>query len=124
MSIQKKILKTMSKERLSLDVGDLKGRVEKCRKDPAWHELSFSGKLRSLILERLEQIDPIQPPTQNSDSAQSESEVLLNEFLDSIELGKFYSDKEISILAFEVGRSVQSLHKIQACYQKGVVNEK
>lgn len=124
MSIQKKILKTMSKERLSLDVGDLKGRVEKCRKDPSWHELSFSGKLRSLILERLEQIDPIQPPAQNSDSAQSESEALLNEFLDSIEQGKFYSDKEISILALEVGRSVKSLQKIQACYLKGVVNEK
>ena len=114
----------MSKERLSVDIGDFKDRVENCRKDPSWHELSFSGKLRSLILERLEQIDPIQPPSQNSDSAQSESEVLLNEFLDSIELGKFYSDKEISILACEVGRSVQSLRKIQACYQKGALNEK
>ena len=124
MSIQKKILKTMSKERLSLDVGDLKGRVEKCRKDPSWHELSFSGKLRSLILERLEQIDPIQPPSQNSDSAQSESEVLLTEFLDLIEQGKFYSDKEIAILAVQINRSLKSLHKIQACYQKGVVNEK
>ena len=63
-------------------------------------------------------------PSKDSDSAQSESEVVLNEFLDSIELGKFYSDKEISILAFEVGRSVQSLRKIQACYQKGALNEK
>ena len=63
-------------------------------------------------------------PAKNSDSAQSESEVLLNEFLDSIELGSFYSDKEIAILAVQINRSLKSLHKIQACYQKGVVNEK
>lgn len=49
-----------------------------------------------------------------------------NNFLDAIEQGNFYTDKQISVLAVQVDRSVKSLHRIQACYQKErrVANEK
>ena len=41
-----------------------------------------------------------------------------NDFLDAIENGDFYTDRQISILAVQVNRSIKSLHRIQACYQK------
>lgn len=49
-----------------------------------------------------------------------------NDFLDEIERGKFYSDRQISILSVQVNRSIKSLHRIQACYRKegSISNEK
>lgn len=48
---------SMAKERLSIEIGDIRERVEKCRIDPVWRELSLSGKLRALIVERLEELE-------------------------------------------------------------------
>lgn len=43
-----------AKDRLSIDITDLREQVEKFRDTPSWRELSLSQKLRVLILERLE----------------------------------------------------------------------
>ncbi len=43
-------------DRLTIDIGDLREDIEKCRQDAAWEELSLSGKIRTLIKERVEQL--------------------------------------------------------------------
>lgn len=48
-------IETMAqKDRISVDVTDIKEQVEKFRNDPAWRELSLASKVRVLVLERLE----------------------------------------------------------------------
>jgi hypothetical protein len=44
------------KDRLSIDVGDLREDIETCRADAAWTELPLSAKIRVLVKERLEQM--------------------------------------------------------------------
>jgi hypothetical protein len=43
-------------DRLTIDIGDLREDIEKCRQDAAWEELSLAGKIRTLIKERIEQL--------------------------------------------------------------------
>lgn len=45
------------RERISVDVSDIKDAVESCRSDVAWGELPLAAKLRVLIKERLEQLE-------------------------------------------------------------------
>lgn len=52
------------KERLSIDIQDIRDRVEDCRNTAAWREMSLSQKLRVLIIERLEQIEKEKEPEQ------------------------------------------------------------
>ncbi|MBD1921967.1 hypothetical protein H6F77_12815 [Microcoleus sp. FACHB-831] len=47
---------TAQKDRISIDVRDLKEEIETCRTDAAWSELPLSSKIRVLIKERLEQM--------------------------------------------------------------------
>ncbi len=44
------------KDRLSIDVSDLRQEIENCRSDAAWTELPLSAKIRVLVKERLEQL--------------------------------------------------------------------
>jgi hypothetical protein len=44
------------RDRLSIDVSDIREQVENCRDDVAWTELPLAAKLRVLIKERLEQL--------------------------------------------------------------------
>ena len=44
-------------DRLSVDISDLRERVENCRDDVAWGELPLAAKLRVLIKERLDQLE-------------------------------------------------------------------
>jgi hypothetical protein len=45
----------VTRERLTLDITDLKESIESCRSDdPAWRELSLSGKIRALLIQQLE----------------------------------------------------------------------
>jgi hypothetical protein len=44
------------KDRISIDVSDLREEIETCRNDAAWSELPLSAKIRVLIKERLEQL--------------------------------------------------------------------
>lgn len=44
------------KDRISIDISDLKEEIEACRSDAAWSELPLSAKIRVLVKERLEQI--------------------------------------------------------------------
>lgn len=46
-----------ARDRISVDISDIKDRVEGCRNDPAWRELSLSGKIRALVIEKLEEIE-------------------------------------------------------------------
>lgn len=43
-------------DRLTIDIGDLREDIERCRQDAAWEELSLSGKIRTLVKERIEQL--------------------------------------------------------------------
>lgn len=45
------------RDRISIDVSDLREAVESCRDDVAWSELPLAAKLRVLIKERLAQLD-------------------------------------------------------------------
>ncbi|HEY9656888.1 MAG TPA: hypothetical protein V6C65_00385 [Allocoleopsis sp.] len=45
------------KNRFPLDIEDLRQRIESCRGDVAWREMSLTAKIRTLILERLEQLE-------------------------------------------------------------------
>lgn len=44
-----------AKDRISVDISDIKDRIETYRNDPAWRELSFAGKIRALVIEKLEE---------------------------------------------------------------------
>ena len=46
--------KMAQKDRISVDVTDIKEQIEGFRDDPAWRELSLASKVRVLVLERLE----------------------------------------------------------------------
>ena len=43
-----------AKDRISVDITDIKDRIELYREDPAWRELSMAGKIRALVIEKLE----------------------------------------------------------------------
>jgi uncharacterized lipoprotein YajG len=43
--------------RVSIDLTDLRERIEKVRSDSAWQELSLSKKVRILLQEKLEQME-------------------------------------------------------------------
>jgi hypothetical protein len=45
------------KNRFSLDIEDIRERVENLRSDVWWREMSLAAKIRTLIIERLEQIE-------------------------------------------------------------------
>lgn len=45
------------RDRISVDVSDIKEQVENCRDDVAWAELPLAAKLRVLIKERLAQLE-------------------------------------------------------------------
>lgn len=44
-----------AKDRISVDITNIKNRVEAYRDDPAWRELSVAGKIRALVIEKLEE---------------------------------------------------------------------
>ncbi|MBD2231451.1 hypothetical protein [Phormidium tenue] len=50
------------RDRISVDVSDIRERVETCRDDVAWTELPLAAKLRVLIRERLEQLEADKDP--------------------------------------------------------------
>ncbi|NEP11589.1 MAG: hypothetical protein F6K14_15530 [Symploca sp. SIO2C1] len=45
------------RDRISIDVSDIRELIENCRSDVAWTELPLSAKLRVLIKERLAQLE-------------------------------------------------------------------
>jgi hypothetical protein len=57
------------KDRISIDVSDLRDEIEKCRNDAAWAELPLSAKIRVLVKERLEQMKVL---TSSADTEQSD----------------------------------------------------
>lgn len=56
------------RDRISVDVSDIRERIEACRDDVAWAELPLTAKLRVLIRERLEEIEE-EKKAKTSDSA-------------------------------------------------------
>lgn len=44
------------KDRISIDISDIRDEIEACRSDAAWTELPLSAKIRVLVKERLEQM--------------------------------------------------------------------
>jgi hypothetical protein len=42
------------KDRISIDISDVRDEIDTCRDDAAWQELPLSSKIRVLIKERLE----------------------------------------------------------------------
>ncbi len=43
-----------ARDRIGVDISDIKDQIESCRNDAAWRELSLAGKVRTLTIERLE----------------------------------------------------------------------
>jgi hypothetical protein len=54
------------KDRISVDITDIKDRIENYRTDPAWRELSMAGRVRALVIEKLEEKE-----TEDQKSSQS-----------------------------------------------------
>lgn len=44
------------RDRISVDVSDIRDQIDACRDDFAWAELPLAAKIRVLLRERLEQI--------------------------------------------------------------------
>jgi hypothetical protein len=44
------------KDRISIDVNDIRNEIETCRDDVAWTELPLSAKIRVLLKERLNEL--------------------------------------------------------------------
>lgn len=44
------------KDRISVDVTDIKEEIENCRTDVAWAELALAAKVRVLVKERLQEL--------------------------------------------------------------------
>ncbi|NJP12481.1 MAG: hypothetical protein HC866_25920 [Leptolyngbyaceae cyanobacterium RU_5_1] len=44
------------RDRISIDVSDIREQIDTCRDDVAWTELPLAAKIRVLIRERLEQL--------------------------------------------------------------------
>lgn len=49
-------LSVAQKDRISVDVNDLREEIEACRSDAAWLELPLSSKIRVLVKERIEEL--------------------------------------------------------------------
>ena len=45
------------RDRLTIDISNLRGRIEAARTDPAWKQLSLNKKIQVLLEERLDAID-------------------------------------------------------------------
>lgn len=54
------------KDRISIDVSDIREEIETCRNDAAWSELPLSAKIRVLVKERLAEIKAKQLPASNT----------------------------------------------------------
>ena len=48
------------KDRISIDISDIRDEIEVCRDDAAWTELPMSAKVRVLLRERLEEMKSAQ----------------------------------------------------------------
>lgn len=57
----------MAQDRTSIDLSEIRERIENARSDPLWKELSLSKKVRILLVERLEQIEKDKSPSPESD---------------------------------------------------------
>ena len=57
MSAIKPVAPKDQTQRISVDITDIRERIESCRTDSAWSELSLTGKIRSLLIDRLEQLE-------------------------------------------------------------------
>jgi hypothetical protein len=44
-----------AKGRTSVDIQDIEEHIKQFRTDPAWRELSMSGKIRALLIEKIEE---------------------------------------------------------------------
>ena len=53
-----------AKDRISVDIADIKDQIETFRSDPAWRELSTAGKIRALLIERLEEKERLAAQTE------------------------------------------------------------
>jgi ribosome-binding protein aMBF1 (putative translation factor) len=45
------------RDRISIDVSDIREQIEQCRDDVAWSELPLAAKIRVLIKERIAEIE-------------------------------------------------------------------
>ena len=73
------------KDRISVDIADLKQRIESCRTDAAWGELPLTGKIRTLVIERMTQLDHVKQSGEGSiSSSDAETLQLLIGFLNCL----------------------------------------
>jgi hypothetical protein len=58
------------KDRISIDVNDIRKEIESCRSDVAWSELPLAAKVRVLLRERLEELKAEQATASAEDKAE------------------------------------------------------
>jgi len=54
------------RDRISIDVSDIREQIEQCRTDMAWSELPLAAKIRVLVKERLAQMETEKTESQES----------------------------------------------------------
>ncbi|HHP7246039.1 MAG TPA: hypothetical protein ACFE0H_15265 [Elainellaceae cyanobacterium] len=60
-------LQVGQRDRISIDVSDIREQIEQCRDDVAWSELPLAAKIRVLIRERIAQLDEERQHTPSDD---------------------------------------------------------
>lgn len=56
------------RDRISIDVSDIREQIEQCRDDVAWSELPLAAKIRVLVKERIAQMETEKKQTPSEDS--------------------------------------------------------
>ena len=51
-----KLLPVGQRDRISVDVSDIREQIEQCRDDMAWSELPLAAKIRVLVRERIAEL--------------------------------------------------------------------
>ena len=63
-----KLLPVGQRDRISVDVSDIREQIEQCRDDMAWSELPLAAKIRVLVRERIAELAASQSSQSENDA--------------------------------------------------------
>ncbi|MEO0375703.1 MAG: hypothetical protein AAF329_13960 [Cyanobacteria bacterium P01_A01_bin.17] len=72
-------LEVGQRDRISIDISDIREQIEQCRDDVAWSELPLAAKIRVLVKERLAQMEAPTDPEGSDPSTASLSPATNND---------------------------------------------
>lgn len=114
-----------ARDRISVDVNDIKQRVESFRNDAAWRELSLAGKMRALVIEHMEQADAAKGRVASGGSDSETLELLigfLNYLIDNFDHDGFSLSEISKILGRTDDKGLVAL--VQRLQQNGQAQTK